>query len=159
MWDTSGAQNNCPDVARFRAPFTNGIKNVAFSHDGELLVATGLDDDHSIAVFRWKEVALPQANNEHGQRQEPTDEEKEPLIAAGKGPASNIWSIGFNAKNSQIIATCSNEVNFYSFKDGSLSLLDQGERTRPLGAVLCQAIAEDTLYTGTHDGKIIEWSE
>lgn len=136
VWDTTGTQSTCLDVVRFRRPLTNGIKHVAFSHDGELLVATGMDDDHSIAVYRWKE---------------------ERLIAAGKGPASNVWSIGFSADNSQVIATCSQEVNFYSFDDGVLYQHEQGE-IAGLGSVLCQAIAGKTLYTGTHTGKIIAWS-
>jgi hypothetical protein len=33
---------------------TKGIKNLAFSNDGELVVATSMDDDHTIAIFKWK---------------------------------------------------------------------------------------------------------
>lgn len=50
VWDT--ATMEC--LARYRAPLTKGIKSVAFSGNGELVVAAGLDDDHSIAIFAWK---------------------------------------------------------------------------------------------------------
>lgn len=41
-------------LARYKAPLTKGIKSVAFSSDGELVVASGMDEDHSIAIFAWK---------------------------------------------------------------------------------------------------------
>lgn len=136
VWDTTGAEKSCVDVVRFKKPLTNGIKHVAFSHDGELLVATGMDSQHSIAVYRWR------------------DEE---LIAAGKGPLSHVWSIGFSGDDEQVIATCSGEVNFFSFEDGVLTQLEQDEAEGPLGSVLCQAIASRVLYTGTHTGHILAW--
>ena len=41
-------------LARYKSPLTKGIKNVAFSNDGELVAASGMDDDHSLVVFKWK---------------------------------------------------------------------------------------------------------
>jgi WD40 repeat protein len=41
-------------LARYKSPLTKGIKNLAFSNDGELVVASSMDDDHTIAIFKWK---------------------------------------------------------------------------------------------------------
>jgi len=41
-------------LARYKSPLTKGIKNVCFSNDGELVAASGMDDDHSLVVFKWK---------------------------------------------------------------------------------------------------------
>ena len=92
-------------LARYKAPLTKGIKSVAFSNDGELVVASGMDDDHSIAIFAWKETK----NGKHNG-----------AIASGKGPRSTLWSIGFNPGNNKVVATCTREVNFYSFERGVL---------------------------------------
>jgi len=50
IWDTASME--C--LARYRSPLTKGIKCVAFSNDGELVVASGMDVDHSMAIFQWK---------------------------------------------------------------------------------------------------------
>jgi len=34
-------------------PLILGIKNLAFSHNGELLCASAMDDKHCIAVWDW----------------------------------------------------------------------------------------------------------
>jgi len=49
VWDVTTME--C--VARFNAPLKKGIKTVAFSHDGKLLAASALDDEHQVAVWKW----------------------------------------------------------------------------------------------------------
>jgi WD40 repeat protein len=109
-------------LARYKAPLTKGIKCVAFSSDGELVVASGLDDDHSIAIFAWRS-----SNNG----------KLDGAIASGKGPRSTLWSIGFNPGNSKVVATCTREVNFYSFDKGVLKCTQGSGWNKPPGAVLC----------------------
>ena len=56
------------------------------------------------------------------------------------------------------MATCTKEVNFFTFAKGMIkSQRGQGWK-QPPGAVTCQAFIEDKLYTGQHDGSIVEWS-
>ena len=90
IWDTTFQE----DARRIKTPLTNGIKHVAFSHKADLIVATGMDSDHSIMVYNLK------------------DDE---IVAVGKGPSSHVWSIGFNTDDSLIIATCTGNVLMYSF--------------------------------------------
>mgnify|MGYP000364867171 FL=1 len=47
VWDTGTME--C--MARYQSPLTKGIKCVAFSSDGDRVVASGMDDSHSLAIF------------------------------------------------------------------------------------------------------------
>ena len=71
-------------VARYRTPFTKGINNIEFSHSGDHIVASGMVDDHTLAVFEWKKKV---------------DGKLAGPIATGRGPSSTIWSVGFNSQN------------------------------------------------------------
>jgi WD40 repeat protein len=68
-----------------------------------------------------------------------------------------LWSIGFNPGNSKVVATCTREVNFYSFERGILKCTQGSGWGKAPGAVLCQAFADGTLFTGCHDGSIVRW--
>jgi WD40 repeat protein len=129
-------------LARYKAPLIKGIKCVAFSGDGEHVVASGMDDDHSIAIFAWK-------NSNKGKLSG--------AIASGKGPRSAVWSLGFSPDGKKVVATCTREVNFYTFENGILKCTQgSGYKKGSLpGAVLCQTFAGNTLFTGCHDGNII----
>ena len=65
------------------APLTKGVKHMAFSPDGNYLVAAAMDDDQMVAVFEW---ARPPAKP--GKPVAP--------IAHGKSTRAKILSIGFN---------------------------------------------------------------
>jgi len=49
-------------------------------------------------------------------------------------------------------------VNFYSFAKGIIKGRRGSGWQKPPGAIPCQTFVEDTLFTGTHNGRIIEWS-
>lgn len=119
---------------------TIGIKSVAFSPDSELVVASGLDQDHSLAIYKWRSS---------------TDGKLAGPIATGKGPRADIWSLGFSSDGNQIVATCTREVNFYSYDNGTIKGEAGSGWAKPPGAILCQAFVESVLFTGTHDGQII----
>ena len=51
---------------------------MAFSHNGKYIAACGMDDDHTIAIFDWR-------NNK--------------CVASGKGPKSEVWSMSFNSED------------------------------------------------------------
>lgn len=139
IWDTCSL--DC--LARFRAPLVKGIKCVAFSKDGEQVVASGLDSDHTIAIFQWRK----QANGEPGA-----------LLATTKGPTEAIWSLGFNGSGSEVVATCTRSVVFYGFQRGVLRSQPGTGWTTPPAVVPCHAYVDDTLFTGQHDGTIAQWS-
>lgn len=137
IWDTTTME--C--LARYRTPLVKGIKCVAFSNDGEYVVASGMDDNHSLAIFQWRSSGSGKQGG---------------VIATGPGPRAAIWSLGFNPDGTEIVATCTKEVNFYTFEKGILKG-KRGSGGKP-GVVPCQAFVEETLYTGGHDGSIVEWS-
>jgi hypothetical protein len=93
-------------VARIDGPLTNGIRNLAFSNDDSndagFIAASGMDDDHSIAVYKWVKPT-----------QSPTGQASLTLIATGKGLSSAIWSLGFNNTGEELVATGTKEVMFY----------------------------------------------
>lgn len=130
-------------LARYRSPLTKGIKCVAFSNDAELIVASGMDEDHSLVIFKWKA-------SKNGKQTGP--------IATGKGPRAAIWSLGFSPDKTEVVATCTKAVNFYSFDKGVIKGRTGTGWQRTPGAVPCQAFVEGTLFTGTHDGQLVEWT-
>ena len=136
VWDTTTME--C--LARYQAPLTIGIKSVAFSPDSELVVASGLDQDHSLAIYKWR-------SSKDGKLAGP--------IATGKGPRADIWSLGFSSDGIQIVATCTREVYFYTYDNGTIKGEAGSGWAKPPGAILCQAFVESVLFTGTHDGQII----
>ena len=127
-------------LARYKSPLIKGIKNVAFSNDGELVAASGMDPNHSLVIFRWRTAQ---------------DSKQEGPVASGQGPSTSIWSLGFSPDKSQLIATCTRDVIFYTFEKGVIKGRRGTGWNRAPGAVTCQAFVEDRLYTGTHDGRIV----
>jgi len=116
---------------------------VAFSNDGELVAASGMDDDHSLVIFKWR---TGKSSKQPGP------------LASGKGPSVDIWSLGFSPDKSQLVATCTREVNFYTFDKGVIKGQKGTSWSKSPGAVPCQAFVENTLFSGTHDGQIVQWS-
>jgi WD40 repeat protein len=92
--------------ARMQGTLMNGIKNLAFSPNGNFLAASAFDDDHSIAIYQWNSQLKP------GETLKP--------ISSGKGSRAIILSLGFSPDSSTLIATAVKEVNFYTFQSGLL---------------------------------------
>jgi WD40 repeat protein len=90
-------------LARLQPPFTKGIKNVEFSPDGELIVASGMDASHTLVIYEWKKQTNGKFNGP---------------IATGCGPTEIVWSVGFNPKGDQVTVTTSKTIWFYSFDNG-----------------------------------------
>ena len=91
-------------VSRIQGPLLKGIKNLCFSRDGQLLAASAFDDDHSIAVYNWKQALKP------GQTIKP--------VATGKGSRSQILSLSFNPPGNMLVGTAVKEVLFITFDQG-----------------------------------------
>jgi len=126
VWDVTTME--C--LARITGTLTKGIKTIAFSNDGKLLAATAMDDEHNVAVYEWA------AKPKQGQGLAP--------IAAGKGTRANILSLGFTPDNSQLVATCVKEVDFFTFAGGVIKSkkgTGWGTGAGP-ESVLCQAFVD-----------------
>ncbi len=54
IWDASSKQT----LSVIKGFHTRGVCAVNFSCSGKLLLTVGLDDEHSIAVWRWQEGTL-----------------------------------------------------------------------------------------------------
>lgn len=132
-------------MARYNAPLTKGIKNIKFSPNGERIVASAMDDNHTIAVFDWFK------DSQDGKFRKP--------IATGKGPQETIWSIGFNSKGDELVATTSKNVYFYSnFESGVIKPeLAKWPGGKPMPTI-SHCYLKNVLYTGTYDGKVCVWT-
>jgi microtubule-associated protein-like 6 len=131
-------------VMRTTSPLIMGIKQVAFSPNGQYLAASAMDDSHNIAVYDWEKAPAT------GKTVQP--------VAAGKGPRANILSLGFNATSDQVVATCVKEVSFYTFSGGVI----KGSKGSGWGrggaeTTTSQALVGNTLFTGLFSGEIAAW--
>ncbi|TNV87854.1 hypothetical protein FGO68_gene13813 [Halteria grandinella] len=139
IWDTQSMDL----IATASGTLTKGIKQLAFSPDGNFLAATAFDDDHCIAIYQWAQQLKP------GQTLKPN--------ASGKGSRAVSLSIGFTPDSkTHLIVTGVKEVNFVSFSTGTL----KSQRGQGLTdtSVLCQAFIGQTLYTGLLTGEIGIWN-
>jgi WD40 repeat protein len=156
-------------LARYKSPLVKGIKHVAFSNDGALVAASGMDPNHSLVVFSWKTT---QEGSDNIDTTTNYTAKQEGPLASGQGPSTSIWSLGFSPDKSELIATCTRAVMFYTFENGVIKGTrgtgwkehvgkEKGAKYKPPGAVTCHAFVEyhemktHFLYTGTHDGRIV----
>ena len=81
-------------------------------------------------------------------------------IAYGPSSKSAIMSLGFNGSGDTVIATCIRSVTFLKINGSTLeSKSGTGWGKTPADTVLCQVLANDTLFTGTFLGEIIAWTD
>jgi WD40 repeat protein len=50
VWDTETMKV----LAKIKGRLSLGIKNICFSKDDEYIAASGMDANHSIAIFKWR---------------------------------------------------------------------------------------------------------
>ena len=123
-----------------------GIKHVAFSRDGKRLVCSDMDNDHQVFVFDLTKKLSA------GETLKP--------LAFGSGSKSAIMSLGFNGSGDTVIATCVRSVTFLKINGSILeSKSGTGWGKTPADTVMCQVLANDTLFTGTFLGEIIAWTD
>jgi microtubule-associated protein-like 6 len=134
-------------VARLQGTLTKGIKNLAFSPDGNLLAASAFDDDHSIAVYQWKATT----GLKPGMTLKP--------ISTGKGTRAQILSLGFSPDSKTLIGTAVKEIDFFSFDTVTIKARKgTGLTGTNVQSILCQSFLGQTLYTGMFDGQIASWN-
>ena len=97
LWDSQTMQ----EIACLHGTLTKGVQRLAFSDDGSLLAATGMDEEHTLAVY---DVSSAKKGGT-----------KFPLITSGKGSKANVLHILFSPDSKQVVLLCLKEVQFVSF--------------------------------------------
>ena len=70
-----------------------GISQLAFSDKGDNLASVGMDDDHSIAIYNWRQSKL---------------------IASGKGDKSKFFDCAFIPSSSQLVCVGKKVIKFFT---------------------------------------------
>eukprot|EP00636_Phaeomonas_parva_P008104 CAMPEP_0118868616 /NCGR_PEP_ID=MMETSP1163-20130328/12066_1 /TAXON_ID=124430 /ORGANISM="Phaeomonas parva, Strain CCMP2877" /LENGTH=2540 /DNA_ID=CAMNT_0006803335 /DNA_START=188 /DNA_END=7810 /DNA_ORIENTATION=- len=117
-----------------------GVSNLAFSASGALLASVGLDDDHSIAIYRLEDGSM---------------------VASGKGDRAKILDIAFNGEGS-MITVGKKHVKFWSIKSGAGELASKkgifGRKAKS-NVVVAAAYVGDDAVTGQADGSLYLWKD
>lgn len=101
VWSVDSAEQ----VAKCAGFHRRGVASLAFSKDGTRLASTGLDDEHSLAVYDW---------------------ERGNLLAASKGDANRIFSVRFSEvkgadANNELITVGVKHVRFWRLNGATLT--------------------------------------
>ena len=107
-----------------------GINSVAFNHDGTLIVSIGLDSDHSIAVWNWKENSK---------------------IASSTCSVRHVFQARFNPLDNSIVTVGVRHVKFWNIRGrllrGLNGVFDSGDQySRMLS--LCVS-SKGRVYSGS----------
>jgi len=115
-----------------------GINSVAFNHDGTLIVSIGLDSDHSIAVWNWKE------NNK---------------IASSTCSVRHVFQARFNPLDNSIVTVGVRHVKFWSIRGrllrGLNGVFDSGDQYSRMLSVCVSS--KGRIYSGSETGDIYRW--
>ena len=69
-------------------------------------------------------------------------------------------SLGFNNSGDTVIATCVRTVTFFKINGSTFETkIGLGWGSSPADTIMCQALAGNTLFTGSFTGEIISWTE
>jgi len=122
---------------------TKGVCYVNFSSSGRYLLSIGLDDEHSVAVWRWAEGSK---------------------VATAVGHSQRIFVAEFRPDSDTSFVTCGvKHVMFWTVAGGSLvgkkgilSLPDQDVKLQTMLSVAFGA--NDTTFTGSMSGDVFVWA-
>ena len=136
IWD-SKTMNTLHTLKGFHR---RSVANMAFSHDGKFLISIGGDDDHSIAIYDWK---------------------NDKIKTSCKGDKSKILDVVFDPADSGAFATVGvKHVKFWSVQgqnvSGKKGVL--GKRGKLQAFVAAEFVGKD-LVVGTADGSIYRFVE
>ncbi|CAG9325772.1 unnamed protein product [Blepharisma stoltei] len=131
IWDTASMM----PIANFKQPLEKGISAIAFSPSATKLVAIGMDDNHSVAIYNL------QSNS---------------LICTTNGDREIILDVGFISEN-EFITTGPKHYKQWTLSGNQLSG-KKGVFGRNNNLLMCLAIQGTNIYTGTAIGTIIKWA-
>eukprot|EP01119_Soliformovum_irregulare_P013844 TRINITY_DN3722_c0_g1_i1.p1 TRINITY_DN3722_c0_g1~~TRINITY_DN3722_c0_g1_i1.p1 ORF type:complete len:1927 (-),score=428.61 TRINITY_DN3722_c0_g1_i1:16-5796(-) len=137
VWDTK----TMTTVALLKHFHQRGICSLGFSHDGKYLVSVGLDDDHTLALWDWKEGRV---------------------IAQDKASNERIFDIEPSPYSNTIVTCGVKHIKFWTYSGNSLVQKKgifgtAGEIT----TILCIGFGHNDgkTYTGTLTGEVYIWQE
>ncbi|XP_077993248.1 echinoderm microtubule-associated protein-like 6 [Glandiceps talaboti] len=143
VWDASTKQT----LSIIKGFHTKGVCAVHFSATGKLLLTVGIDDDHSVAVWRWQDGTK---------------------VATSVGDAKRILVGEFRPdSDSQFVTVGSKHVKFWNLagsqllgKKGVMTNAGQGTEDVKMQTMLSLAFGADNVtYTGAMSGDVYVWKE
>ena len=131
VWDTSSQMQ----IANFKAPLEKGIAALSFSPSGQILVAVGMDDDHSLACYNLQTSSL---------------------ICSVKGDRESITDMAFTSETEFVTAGIK---HFKAWALNGTSLTGKrGNFGSANNLLLCVAAEGANVYTGTAAGTLVKWA-
>jgi echinoderm microtubule-associated protein-like 6 len=136
VWDGETAQA----LALLRGRLSRGVSELCFSRSGDLLACVGLDDEHTIAVYDWRNEAL---------------------VCLGKAGRAKVLCLAFSPDGTTLAVGSVNEVNFHRLRPGVRYLHRRrgvwGKRYRFQPALCIRYLDSGMCVTGMLDGSLYFW--
>lgn len=131
IWDTA----SMTQIANFKLPLERGIASLAFSSSGTKLVAIGMDDEHSVAIYNL------QSNS---------------VIVCSKGDREVILDAAWTSET-EFVTTGPKHYKMWTLSGNQLSGR-KGVFGKNNNMLMCLAVQGTNIYTGTAAGTIIKWA-
>ncbi|KAJ3114413.1 Echinoderm microtubule-associated protein-like 5 [Phlyctochytrium bullatum] len=120
-----------------------GVADLEFSNDGKYLIASLMDNDHTVRVYEWQKGDKP--------------------VAQDKGSTDDIFGITFNPKSANEFVTYGVKHLKYWTIDAAAGRLhnDRGifGEHRSQSVLSCAFLPDGTFVTGTFGGDLIFWNK
>jgi WD40 repeat protein len=129
---------DCKPHAVLTGLHSRGVNNVAFSREGNRLATVGLDDNHTVAVWKWK---------------------TSDLIASAKGHGDKILSASWAPGDAYLVTCGVKHIKFWLLLGNTLAGgAGRFGATGSIQTVIDTAFAADgRCYTAVASGAIYEW--
>lgn len=131
VWDTASMMQ----IANFKAPLEKGIGALAFSPNSKVLAATGMDEDHSVALYNL------QTNS---------------LICCVKGDKEVITDMAFTS-DSEFVTSGIKHFKGWTI-NGNAVVGKRGQFGNANNILLCLGVYGNSVYTGTGAGTLVKWN-
>ncbi|KAI8515156.1 Echinoderm microtubule-associated protein-like 5 [Branchiostoma belcheri] len=137
VWDG----NDLSTLITLQGQHQRGVTALDFSGDGELLASVGLDNDHTIVLWDWKNGAP---------------------LATTRGSKDLLFEIRFNPHNpNKLVTVGKKHINFWT-RSGNTFKSKRGifGKVGKMTSMLCAEFGrtEDDVYSGGANGDIYVWS-
>jgi microtubule-associated protein-like 6 len=135
VWDSK----TCSTQSIIKGFHTVAVSSLSFSKDGKILVSVGMDNDHSVAVWKWKTGTK---------------------LASAKGAQDMIFDVVFNPfKDTEFVTVGVKHIQFWTYAGTNIDSKrgifgDVG----PIQTMLTVTFSENNkVYSGAASGEIYEW--
>lgn len=131
IWDA----NSGSSLSSIKGFHKRGVSQLAFNRSGALIASVGLDNDHSVAVYRLDGT----------------------MIASSKGGQQKVLGIAF--KDEELVTVGVKHVQFWTLRNSTLSSKKGifGKKGNGSQPILCVAFVGDDVATSQLDGTVYIW--